>query len=108
MVPFEVDEEALSVGYEQMCEEMAPEFAEFLLAIPEAERIGPVFHLKRRRKRYTGEIRLIHVSKIISSIGHKAGVKVNHDTGKCTSTHDLRRAFGQRWAAESCRRFSCS
>ena len=24
---------------------------------------------------------------------------MNRDTGKCASAHDLRRAFGQRWAA---------
>jgi integrase len=78
---------------------IAPEFAEFLLATPEAERTGPVFPLHRRRKRYAGEIRLLHASKTIGSIGHKAGVKVNADTGKTASAHDLRRAFGQRWAA---------
>jgi integrase len=69
------------------------------LATPEAERTGPVFPLHRRRKRYAGEIRLLHASKTIGSIGHKAGVKVNADTGKTASAHDLRRAFGQRWAA---------
>jgi integrase len=78
---------------------IAPEFAEFLLATPEADRTGPVFELKRRRVRYDGNMRLIHVSKVISTIGDKAGVKVNADTGKCASAHDLRRAFGQRWAA---------
>jgi integrase len=78
---------------------IAPEFAEFLLATPEAERRGSVFQLKRRRKRYDGEIRLMHVSKTIGTIGKKAGVKVNTDTGKMASAHDLRRAFGQRWAA---------
>ena len=29
----------------------------------------------------------------------KAGVKVNADTGKTASAHDLRRSFGQCWAA---------
>jgi integrase len=78
---------------------MAPEFAEFLLATPDAERHGPVFQLQRRRKRYDGEMRLIHVSATISSIGKKADVKVNVDTGKTASAHDLRRSFGRRWAA---------
>lgn len=78
---------------------IAPEFAEFLLATPEAERVGTVFHLKRRRKRYDGEIRLIQVSNVISEIGRKANVKVNTETGKTASAHDLRRSFGQRWAA---------
>ncbi len=78
---------------------MAPEFAEFLQAIPDDDRTGPVFNIQRRRERYEGNMRLIHVSATISSIGKKAGVKVNHDTGKTASAHDLRRSFGQRWAA---------
>lgn len=78
---------------------MAPEFAEFLLSTPENERHGAVFSVKRRRERYTGEMRLIHVSATISKIGDKAGVKVNADSGKTASAHDLRRSFGQRWAA---------
>lgn len=38
-------------------------------------------------------------SEAISRIGKRAGVKVNADTGKCASAHDLRRALGQRWAS---------
>lgn len=78
---------------------IAPEFAEFLLATLAPERRGPVFQLKRRRERYPGTMHLEHVSDVIVRIGKKAGVKVNADTGKCASAHDLRRAFGQRWAA---------
>lgn len=78
---------------------IAPEFAEFLETIPKLERHGLVFPLKRQRRRHAGQIKLEHVSSTISSIGKKAGVKVNSDTGKCASAHDLRRAFGQRWAA---------
>jgi integrase len=44
-------------------------------------------------------MRLLHVSATICRIGKKAGVKVNHDTGKTASAHDLRRSFGQRWPA---------
>ena len=44
-------------------------------------------------------MKLIHVSDVIVRVGKKAGVKVNHDTGKRASADDLRRAFGQRWAA---------
>ena len=89
----------LDKGNKQRLLPVAPEFAEFLLTTPEAERHGAVFQLKRRRKRYNGEMKLEHVSTTISDIGRKAGVKVNSDTGKTASAHDLRRAFGQRWAA---------
>lgn len=78
---------------------IAPEFAEFLYAIPEAERTGRVFRLKRQRQRYPGPMKKQHVSDTISRIGKKAGVVVNPDTGKTASAHDLRRAFGLRWAS---------
>ncbi len=87
---------------------IAPEFAEFLLATPEADRTGPVFLLKRRRVRYDGNMRLIHVSKIISTVGHKAGVKVNADTGKCASAHDLAGRSANAGRLASCRKSSCS
>ena len=90
---------ALDKGGKDRLLPIAPEFAEFLLATPESERHGLVFELKRQRKRYPGPVKLLHVSDVIVRIGKKAGVKVNHDTGKCASAHDLRRAFGQRWAA---------
>lgn len=73
---------------------IAPEFAEFVEATPKAERTGYVFPLPFRRKDT--------VSKVITAIGKAAGVKVNTDgrTGKVkyASAHDLRRAFGERWA----------
>ena len=78
---------------------MAPEFAELLENTPEAERIGLVFPLMRRRERYSGQVKLEHASATISDIGKKAGIKVKSETGKCASADDLRRAFGQRWAA---------
>ncbi len=37
------------------------------------------------------------MSKTVSSIGEKAKVRV--DVKKTASAHDLRRAFGERWAA---------
>jgi integrase len=77
---------------------MAPEFAEFLETTPQEARVGLVFPVARQRKRYPGQVKLEHASATISAIGKKAGVKVNVDTGKCASAHDLRRAFGQRWA----------
>ena len=81
---------------------MAPEFAEFLLATPEAERAGPVF--KPRAQRVHGErLGRFRVSEKVAMIGKAAGVKVATDpkTGKVkyASAHDLRRSFGERWAA---------
>lgn len=76
---------------------MAPQFAEFLEAVPKSERVGRVFKLPRERNR--GErISHWHVSEIVSSIGEKAGIVVDRKTGKFASAHDLRRSFGQRWA----------
>ena len=80
---------------------MTPDFAEFLEAIPQDERTGPVFRPLKRRG--TGECREVDwVSKIICRIGKAANVKVHSDakTGrvKYASAHDLRRSFGTRWA----------
>lgn len=44
------------------------------------------------------EKRLDWVSKIITQIGKKACVVVNKEQDKYASAHDLRRAFGTRWA----------
>jgi len=81
---------------------MAPEFAELLLATPQAERTGPVFN---PRPRGAGGKRLMphRVGEVVAEIGQAAGVKVHTDanTGKVNyaSGHDLRRSFGERWAA---------
>jgi integrase len=40
------------------------------------------------------------VSRTISAIGEKAGVVVNKADGKYASAHDLRRAYGTRWASK--------
>jgi integrase len=79
---------------------MAPEFALFLQKTPESLRTGPVFRLNGRQGRYGPH----QVSKIVSKIGEAARVKVFTDPKdptnvKYASTHDLRRAFGVRWAA---------
>ncbi len=81
---------------------IAPEFAEVLLVVPDEERTGNVFSTPTVR----GETRRIDtVSKFIGRFDKEAKVKV--DTGKRRgkehfkfgSAHDLRRAFGTRWAS---------
>jgi integrase len=86
---------------------IAPEWGDMLLAVPAAERRGPVFPVQSAC--HSGS-----VGRIVSAIGEKAGVVVNRatklrlnkDTGKrdaveevkYASAHDLRRSFGFRWA----------
>jgi integrase len=75
---------------------LAPEFADFLAATPEADRRGRVFKpLGVRLDRLTAG----RVCRIISKIGKAARVKVHEKAGKVkhASAHDLRRAFGERW-----------
>ena len=75
---------------------MTPDFAHFLAETPETERVGRVFKLSRERG---GEpIGPGKVGAMIAAIGKKAGVVVNKADGKFASAHDLRRAFGTRWA----------
>jgi integrase len=92
---------ALEKGNQDRLLPMAPEFAELLQSVPEAQRTGYVFNPKAARVH--GE-RLGHyrVSKLIGFIGQKAGIKVKTDTSgavKYASAHDLRRSFGLRWAS---------
>jgi len=74
---------------------ITPDFAEFLLSTPEAERQGLVFAI-------TGPeglpLSTKRASRYISAIGEKAKVIVNKADGKFASAHDLRRAFGTRWS----------
>lgn len=90
---------------------IAPEFAEFLLATPEADRHGLVFGIEGlvRGK----PIDTQRASRIVAKIGEAALVvvdpnvirlRVDKKTGevsrvpKCATAHDLRRAFGTRWS----------
>jgi len=75
---------------------ITPDFAEFLLQRHKAERTGPVFPLPGKR----GEqiIDSAYAGRVISAIGEAAGVVVDKASGKFASAHDLRRAFGFRWA----------
>jgi integrase len=90
----------LEKGHTDRLLPMAPEFALMLQEMPESERTGPVFRLTGRQGRYGGN----QVSKIVSEIGRTAAVKVytnpkDPSKVKYASAHDLRRAFGVRWAA---------
>ena len=79
---------------------MAPEFTELLLTTPAADRAGRVFKLVDRFGK-PRQFKDDWVSRVVSAIGEKAGVKVNTDQRgriKYASAHDLRRSFGERWA----------
>ena len=91
---------ALEKGNEDRLLPMAPEFAEFLELVPKSERHGHVFKFLNRRTGKLATVGKQWVSSVGVAIGKKAGVVVNNKTRKCASVHDLRRAFGQRWAAE--------
>ena len=74
------------------------DFAEFLLAVPEDKREGFVFNAIA----VSGKVsrRVDTVSTWIVDIGKAAKVKVDEKDGseKFASAHDMRRAFGTRWA----------
>ena len=75
---------------------MTPDFAQWLLQTPEAERVGRVFKVNGLK---TGRpITPKRVCRLLSKFGKAAGVVVNKADGKYASAHDLRRAFGTRWA----------
>ena len=73
-----------------------PDFVELLAQPPSDARTGPVFNLLDQR---TGRRLAAHrMGEVVAKIGRKAGVVVNKADGKFASAHDLRRAFGTRWA----------
>lgn len=97
MIPGELEK-----GHSDRLLPMAPEFAEFLQATPEESRAGSVFKLPGIRGG-TSELRSKWVGKVVSKIGKNAGIRVHTDPRdpekvKYASAHDLRRAFGLRWA----------
>ena len=76
---------------------VTPDFEEFLLSVPKSQREGFVFNPEL----YRGICRRIDtVSKAIAGLCESAGVKVDQEGEKVAyaSAHDLRRAFGFRWA----------
>ena len=78
---------------------IAPEFAEFLLVTPEAQRVGPVS--AHGPSTEAGQPYRDSIGPTVSAIGEKAGVKVNTDAAgkvKCASprpTPLIRRALGK-------------
>jgi integrase len=87
----------LEKGHKERLLPMSPEFARLLETVPEGQRTGPVFKLGRMDGK-PGLATKDRVSKIVTKIGAKAKVRV--DARKTASAHDLRRAFGERWAAK--------
>ena len=75
---------------------MTPDFAEFILRTPASLRTGRVFKINGL---YTGKpMSEKRVSRVVSAIGKKANVVVEKAKNKFATAHDLRRAFGTRWA----------
>jgi len=75
---------------------MTPDFAQFIQETPPDQRHGLVFRLVGPR---SGRPMLpADVGEAIRRIGRKANVVVNKASGKYATAHDLRRAFGTRWA----------
>ena len=81
---------------------ITPDFEDFLLSTPESERAGWVFTPALHR----GPTRRVDsVSKLLVRLGEKGNVKVDERADGdgerkvvFASAHDLRRAFGHRWA----------
>ena len=92
----------LEKGFQDRLLPIAPEFVEFLLRTPAAERTGRVFcpRPNRKSKEYVEADWAMH---IIARIGKAANIVVNVDARtrktKHASAHDLRRSFGERWAS---------
>ena len=88
---------------------MAPECYEFLKQIPKHQRKGYVFNPIGQNQVY-GRLTVQTIGRTICQIGESAGIKVDSrfvrdDQGQqvsipiFASSHDLRRSFGERWAA---------
>jgi integrase len=83
---------------------MTPDFAALLQSVPEGQRLGRVFKLLAVDGSPMAASRFM-VGPVVSAIGEAAGVVVDErqkggkTVRKFASAHDLRRAFGVRWAA---------
>lgn len=87
----------LEKGHKDRLLPMTPDFARLLATVPQAEKHGPVFNLRRIDGK-PGRPSIDRVSKIVTKIGAAAMVLV--DVNKTASAHDLRRAFGERWSSK--------
>lgn len=85
-------------GFKDRLLPITPDFAEFLYTVPEADQTGRVFPLLNKAGKPM--VCPYGIGKRITDIGTKAGIKVKDEAGKTkfASAHDLRRAFGLRWA----------
>ena len=77
---------------------IAPEFGEMLSEVPPAERHGLVFGIEGRTPGKPLDSKL--VGRYISAMGEKALVVVDAAENQFATAHDLRRAFGTRWATK--------
>lgn len=90
-------------GFRDRLLPMTPDFARLLAAVPERERRGRVFKLLESDGTPFRSTRW-DVGRIVSASGKAAGVVVDErqkgdeTIRKFASAHDLRRAFGFRWA----------
>jgi len=73
---------------------LAPEFCEFLLAVPEAQRHGLVFGIYGP----AGPLTTKRASRYIAACGKASNVVTNKALGRYATAHDLRRAFAVRWS----------
>ena len=73
---------------------LTPDFSEYIKQTPDDLRTGKVFKVAELFSRVDT------VSKVVCAIGENASVLVNREQEKFASAHDLRRAFGNRWASK--------
>jgi integrase len=73
---------------------LAPEFCEFLSAVPLADRHGLVFGIYGP----TGPLTTKRASRYIAAIGKAANVVTNKAMARWATAHDLRRSFAVRWS----------
>jgi integrase len=92
---FRIYGEAQKSGRDELLP-MTPDFAQFIQVTAEAERHGRVFKLIGTRS--GRPMTPADVGEVVRRIGRKASVVVNKADGKYATAHDLRRAFGTRWA----------